>query len=1148
LIQEETLPEIPNYRKVRQLEYDAFGNVVSEQLDGPSFQRRENRREYGSAYSGRFVTAEVNMLGHRRSFSWDERFGAPLAEWQSGPQHASVSRASARLDGFGRLIAQAAPDSSARTEYTRQWCNGECRSQHSVIRRTALRSDGQVGTVERDALGRVVHSTRLGFDGQAINTSTHYDALGRDYAVSLPYLDADAARRCYTLRQHDALSRVLAEFRAASEDDCRYAAAPSSAEVQAESGQRIAFRYDLPGDTGWQRETLLQQPGRPDLVRVEIQDLLGRVSSIIERGADVEAQIAFRYTPEGNLAEVSAADGSSTRFSYDPIGLASSMDDSSLGYRLYAHNALGELIFERDADGILTRYDYDVLGRLERRVDHWNYFSASDPRQQITDFSYDSADGFGLGRISVASGPYTAGDRVLQSAPQISYHYDDRGRVVHRRHRLEIGAQPRHFWISQAYDDQGRLSEVAYPSARDDASDSQPGSDRLRIAYRHNARGYLSHVVRPETSALLWQSDAVDSDGRFVRTQQNDGAVETTRSFDRASGLMTGTQSRRAGETLQHLLYDWTADGLLRGREDLVFGQREEFEHDALGRLVAARAFADGHAVGERFFDFDPGGNPASGALLDSERPQRVIQSGQGAARVDYEYDASGRVVRRDGQTLTRDPSGLLATIATGSGSIEFDYGPHRQRIRRVDDRGNTRKETAYLGRTSTRVDGESATFRQKVMVGREAIALIERTQGSTDRLSFPHQDYAGSTTAISRNGGTLRFAFDHVGRARDPAMTPPLDDGGDPGAGPAIPEGIGGFTGQEHLAGTGLIHMNGRVLDTASARFLSADPYTQQPDSSQALNRYAYALNGFIAANDPSGYSLRRFFRRLGKKLFFGAPFMLLGIPAGDVFGVSIGLSVGGFMPYGGQAVPPLPPSIANGSVGDPFSLQREHLVLSATDGARLASESPRRLVAWRISEALAGSHIGSPSGTAGVDADAARRQLARIGQSTVGLLGPELDSRERRQPGRVYLTGHRIGGVGPIHTALEFRDDQGVYWLSAGPEGYRLEGYRALVGGVGTARNGQRQTDAPWQNAVLAEVRPPPGVSAQAFFGKLREAAEKFCNCIDYDLFPTLGGGYNSNGYVRGLINATGGGTDFDFTQLVGGGYPVPPEYFGY
>ena len=50
---------------------------------------------------------------------------------------------------------------------------------------------------------------------------------------------------------------------------------------------------------------------------------------------------------------------------------------------------------------------------------------------------------------------------------------------------------------------------------------------------------------------------------------------------------------------------------------------------------------------------------------------------------------------------------------------------------------------------------------------------------------------------------------------------------------------------------------MNGRLYDPAVGRFLSVDPYVQNPGSTQSYNRYSYCLNNPLKYTDPSGYSL---------------------------------------------------------------------------------------------------------------------------------------------------------------------------------------------------------------------------------------------------------------------------------------------------
>lgn len=152
------------------------------------------------------------------------------------------------------------------------------------------------------------------------------------------------------------------------------------------------------------------------------------------------------------------------------------------------------------------------------------------------------------------------------------------------------------------------------------------------------------------------------------------------------------------------------------------------------------------------------------------------------------------------------------------------------------------------------------------------------------------------------------------------------------------------------------------------------------------------------------------------------------------------------------------------------------------------------------------------------------------------------------RRTPENINLTGHRVGRVGPYHTALEYDDGTGVQWISAGSEGVTLEGLDRLVGGVGNELNGIRAADRPTLNKTLGVIIPPVGVSVDEYFNRLKIAVGNYNNRLDYDLFPSISDGYNSNSYLSGLLNATGGQSSVDMSDFVGGGKPLPKQNFGY
>jgi RHS repeat-associated protein len=62
------------------------------------------------------------------------------------------------------------------------------------------------------------------------------------------------------------------------------------------------------------------------------------------------------------------------------------------------------------------------------------------------------------------------------------------------------------------------------------------------------------------------------------------------------------------------------------------------------------------------------------------------------------------------------------------------------------------------------------------------------------------------------------------------------------------------GYTGHEHFAEVGIIHMNGRLYDPLLRRFLNADENIQDPYNTQNYNKYGYVMNNPLMFNDPSG------------------------------------------------------------------------------------------------------------------------------------------------------------------------------------------------------------------------------------------------------------------------------------------------------
>ena len=130
----------------------------------------------------------------------------------------------------------------------------------------------------------------------------------------------------------------------------------------------------------------------------------------------------------------------------------------------------------------------------------------------------------------------------------------------------------------------------------------------------------------------------------------------------------------------------------------------------------------------------------------------------------------------------------------------------------------------------------------------------MEKT-GTTENMFYIHPDYLGSVHLVTNASGNVvqELSYDAWGRQRN--ATDWTYNGTLP-----EPKFERGYTFHEQLTEFDLINMNGRVYDPFIARFMSPDPFTQDPGNLQGYNRYSYVLNNPMKYVDPSGYTYAEF------------------------------------------------------------------------------------------------------------------------------------------------------------------------------------------------------------------------------------------------------------------------------------------------
>ena len=134
---------------------------------------------------------------------------------------------------------------------------------------------------------------------------------------------------------------------------------------------------------------------------------------------------------------------------------------------------------------------------------------------------------------------------------------------------------------------------------------------------------------------------------------------------------------------------------------------------------------------------------------------------------------------------------------------------------------------------------------------GLAAVCIIEN--GETT-VYGAYTDFQGSLVALTSHSLLIeKYAYDPWGMRRDPYdWTKPDTREVSQQLSPYLTDR--GYTMHEHIPGTDLIDMNGRVYDCTTATFLSCDPYVQDPGNWLNHNPYTYCLNNPLKYTDPSG------------------------------------------------------------------------------------------------------------------------------------------------------------------------------------------------------------------------------------------------------------------------------------------------------
>jgi RHS repeat-associated protein len=683
-----------------------------------------------------------------------------------------------------------------------------------------------------DKFGKAFHTRSLDALGQEVRVDTEYTAYGETYRVSEPYFASDITATHWTTTESlDPLKRALS--------------------VKNQEGERVTYTYDglttiMTNEKGYSK--------------TEVKGIDGKLKRVIDQALN---EVTYVYDAVGNMTSMTdETAGSMTHIEYDKRGRKENMTDPNKGYWQYKYNAFGQLITQTDGMNVTTCQAYDSLGRMVKRIDRYtgspadaaNDCAANESNPETSSWYYDTAVN-GLGKLHRVEGPNDYSE---------TYSYDQFGRPI----SVIKVIHGETFVGKTTYDNQSRPVIATYPSG-------------FEVKNKYNNYGGLVEVGNAANDEYYWQLKEIDHRGKPTRVSLAEGVMETQKTYTPARGfvesIVTSSFMNVGNLQFNYAEYDQLAN--VKYRRDDVNNSSEAAGYDQLNRLEYIDRTVSGIAQTRETMSYEHNGNIetkwdiagdyeyAGTNYLNSSTCQGVTPGPHavtGANNNTYCYDDNGNMLNGAGRNIIWGAFGKPIRIEKGTNvSVDFEYGPARNRIRRIDTNNSQVFNTTYVGSYEKKVeqsngkveerhyvggflvvnkttDGASVEIKQNYLL-KDNLGSVVTTINLAELVNSPNS-YSASRTSFDAWGMRRNNDWSEMSLANLYDFKSSVTDRG--------------FTGHEQIDEVGLIHMNGRLYDPVIGRFISADPIIQSPTDLQSLNRYTYVRNNPLTLIDPSGFS----------------------------------------------------------------------------------------------------------------------------------------------------------------------------------------------------------------------------------------------------------------------------------------------------
>lgn len=636
------------------------------------------------------------------------------------------------------------------------------------------------------------------------DTKVWYDALGREKVVEKEGFGGDWLSKDITYdnkgNKVSETNEYYPSFESPIVTTTQYGKYGRVEEVN-NSTTNIIYQYS-PANTGSSWIRTITNVGQTSITNI---DGAGRIIASEDEGGRLE----FTYDSWGNKTSVEHGSEQLLYSIYDPTtGKLVEQKERNSGTTQYTYNAYGELISQTDSRGNVYRFVYDDLGRLVEREGGEGY----------TRYRYANTGDDCINNKLIAVD--------FENGIQRRYEYDALGRLRNESSRIDG------VWYAKriGYTSDGKVSDVTYPS-------------QVEVRYEYDNQGNIKGINAGENGNFknVFKLDKVNGFG--LPTEYTLGNnLSTIRTFNQGNPVAFYTQG------IQELRFDFDLrNGNLLRRIDNLTGLDDKFDFDPLNRLKQATTNgASGVNV-----DYDNNGVVSMGNIMSKSDVGDYVYSTTRIHAHRYIDNVTGSIPTQN-QRIAYTPFLKTSQIAEGNVDLNITYGPEYSRVKSdLIENGSLVEKKLYLGDLEILEKNGRRYFIHYISSPAGLVSMAVKTDNNPVELFYTYTDHLGSILTITDDQGQIisRQSFDAWGQYRDPFS------GQVAGFKPKNPVWLyRGYCGHEHLPQFGLINMNARMYDPMLGKMLGPDNYISDPSSTQAYNRYAYALNNPVSYVDPDG------------------------------------------------------------------------------------------------------------------------------------------------------------------------------------------------------------------------------------------------------------------------------------------------------